>query len=51
MKFSYNKLWKLLIDRDMNKWDLQKLIEIGPSTISRMGRNEPVRLLRSWIAI
>ena len=44
MKFSYNKLWKLLIDRDMNKGDLQKLIETGPSTISRMGRNEPVRL-------
>ena len=44
MKFSYNKLWKLLIDRNMNKGDLQKLIETAPSTISRMGRNEPVRL-------
>jgi hypothetical protein len=28
----------------MNKGDLQKLIGTGPSTISRMGRNEPVRL-------
>ena len=28
----------------MNKGDLQKLIETSPSTISRMGRNEPVRL-------
>ena len=44
MKFSYNRLWKLLIDRNMNKGDLQKLIGKGPSTISRMGRNEPVRL-------
>ena len=44
MKFSYNRLWKLLIDRNMNKGDLQKLIGTGPSTISRMGRNEPVRL-------
>ena len=44
MKFSYNRLWKLLIDRNMNKGDLQKLIGNGPSTISRMGRNEPVRL-------
>ena len=43
MKFSYNRLWKLL-DRNMNKGDLQKLIGTGPSTISRMGRNEPVRL-------
>ena len=44
MKFSYNRLWKLLIDRNMNKGDLQKLIGTGPATISRMGRNEPVRL-------
>ena len=44
MKFSYNKLWKLLIDRNMNIGDLQKLIETGWFTISRMGRNEPVRL-------
>ena len=44
MKFSYNRLWQLLIDRNMNKGDLQKLIGTGPSTISRMGRNEPVRL-------
>lgn len=44
MKFSYNRLWKLLIDKNMNKGDLQKLIGTGPSTISRMGRNEPVRL-------
>jgi|GEM_PF-1215559 len=44
MKFSYNKLWKFLIDRNINKGDLQKLMETGPSTISRMGRNEPVIL-------
>lgn len=44
MKFSYNKLWNLLIDMDMNKGDLQKLIETRLSTISRMVRNEPVRL-------
>lgn len=44
MSFSYKKLWKMLIDNDMNKGDLQKLINTNPSTISRMGRNEPVRL-------
>ena len=44
MKFSYNKLWKLLIDRYLNKGDFQKFIESGPSTLSSMGRNEPVRL-------
>lgn len=37
MKFAYNKLWKLLIGRNMNKGDWQKLTEIGPSTIARMG--------------
>lgn len=42
MKFAYNKLWKLLIGRNMNKGDWQKLTEIGPSTISRMGQNEHV---------
>ena len=40
MGFSYNRLWKMLIDRNMNKGDLQNLIETGPSTISRMGKNE-----------
>ena len=44
MGFSYNRLWKMLIDRNMNKGDLQNLIEPGPSTISRMGKNEYVRL-------
>ena len=44
MGFSYNRLWKMLIDRNMNKGDLQNLIETGPSTISRMGKNEYVRL-------
>ncbi len=44
MGFSYNRLWKMLIDRNMNKGDLQNLIGTGPSTISRMGRNEHVRL-------
>ncbi len=44
MRFSYNELWKSLIDRDMNKGDLQKLIETGASIISRMGRNKPVIL-------
>lgn len=44
MGFSYNKLWKMLIDRNMNKGDLQRLIDTNPSTISRMGKSEPVRL-------
>lgn len=41
MKVSYNKLFKLLIDKNMKK----KLCEkagIGSSTIVKMGRQEPV---------
>lgn len=38
MTFSYAKLWKLLIDKDMNKTDLQKLIGTTPSTIAKMGK-------------
>ncbi|HHX24949.1 MAG TPA: hypothetical protein GX723_13250, partial [Thermoanaerobacterales bacterium] len=32
MTVSYKKLWKLLIDRDMNKQDLQVLAKISPSS-------------------
>lgn len=31
--FSYNNLWKLLIDNNMNKTDLQKAIRTTPKTI------------------
>ncbi len=42
MSFNYNNLWKLLIDRDMKKKDLQKITNISPATISKLGRNENV---------
>lgn len=37
MGFSYNKLWKKLIDEKMNKLDLQKAINTTPHTIAKMG--------------
>lgn len=40
MPISYNKLWKLLIDRKMKKKDLQLLSGVSPSTIAKMGRDE-----------
>lgn len=40
MAVSYNKLWKLLIDRDMKKKDLREAAGISPSTIAKLGRNE-----------
>ena len=42
MAISYNKLWKLLIDKNMKKKDLQKLSGVSSATISKLGRNENV---------
>lgn len=44
MGFSYNKLWKLLIDKNMKKIDLQLAISTTPKTIAKMGRDENVSL-------
>lgn len=42
MAISYKKLWKLLIDRDMKKKDLQKLAGISSATMTKLGKNENV---------
>lgn len=42
MTISYKKLWKLLIDKDMKKKDLQTLSGISSATITKLGRNENV---------
>lgn len=42
MPFSYNKLWKLLIDRGMVKEDLRRAAEMSPTTIAAMGRGEGI---------
>ena len=39
---SYKKLWKLLIDRDMNKQDLRKMTGLSSSSIAKLGKNESV---------
>lgn len=44
MGFSYRKLWKMLIDENMNKTDLQKAIGTTPTTIAKMGRNQNVNM-------
>ena len=44
MSFSYDKLWKKLIDEKMNKLDLQKTIKTTPRTIAKMGRDENVSI-------
>ncbi len=42
MAISYKKLWKLLIDKDMKKKDLQKLAHISSASITKLGKNENV---------
>ncbi len=44
MKASYNKLWKLLIDRGMNKTELMEAIKTSPNTIAKMGKNEYISM-------
>ena len=42
MAVSYKKLWKLLIDLDMKKKDLQQAAGVSPALIAKLGRNENV---------
>jgi DNA-binding Xre family transcriptional regulator len=42
MAISYKKLWKLLIDRDMKKKDLQQAASISSTSITKLGKNENV---------
>ena len=44
MKVSYNGLWKLLIDHDMQKKDLIESLNISSSTVAKMGKGEKVSL-------
>lgn len=44
MGFSYNKLWKLLIDKNMKKTDLQCAIATTPKTIAKMTKGEFVSM-------
>ena len=44
MAISYNKLWKLLIDRKMSTAELRKAAEIAPNTLTRMKRDQEVTM-------
>lgn len=44
MAVSYNKLWKLLIDKRMKKKDLQSAANVSSSLITKLGRDEPVTM-------
>lgn len=44
MSISYNKMWKLLVDKKMSKADLRRAAEIAPNTMTKLRRDEPVNL-------
>ena len=44
MAVNYNKLWKLLIDKGMNKTDLRVKTGMSTSTLAKMSNNEVVSM-------
>ena len=44
MRVSYNKLWKLLIDKNMKKGELREAIGASKSTFAKLGKNQNVTL-------
>ena len=44
MSISYNGLWKLLIDKNMQKKDLSEMLNISSATIAKMGKGESVSI-------
>ncbi len=44
MEVSYKKLWKLLIDKDMKKKDLQKMAGISWASVTKLSKSETVSM-------
>lgn len=44
MEICYKKMWKLLIDKNMNKSDLRERIRLITTTIEKLGRDEYVSM-------
>lgn len=42
MRISYNRLWKMLIDKGMNKQDLRKVSGISGASIAKLGKGENI---------
>ena len=44
MSISYNKLWKLMIDKGLNKTRLREEAKISSNAMAKLGRNETVQV-------
>ena len=42
MRITYKKLWKLLIDREMNKQDLKRECNISSASVAKLGKCENI---------
>ena len=44
MEVSYKKLWKILIDKEMNKTQLKEAAGVSSNVFAKLGKNEPVAI-------
>lgn len=44
MIISYNGLWKVMIDKNLQRKDLKEALKISSSTLAKMSRGEPVSM-------
>jgi DNA-binding Xre family transcriptional regulator len=44
VNISYNKLWKLLIDKGIKKTELRAIAGVSTNVIAKLGKNDPVSM-------
>jgi len=44
MAISYNKLWKILVDKKMNKTDLRLKADLGTATLAKLSKDKQVSM-------
>jgi putative transcriptional regulator len=44
MSISYNRLWKLLIDKNMSVAEMRRAADIAPNTVTRMRKDQEVTM-------
>ena len=42
MKISYNKLWKMLIDKNLKRKDLQEIAGISSASVAKLGKGDNI---------
>lgn len=45
MSISYNRLWKLLIDKNMSVAEMRRTADIAPNTVTRMRKDQEVTMM------